>query len=494
VITDPSGRYALEGYSAVINIILKDDYKGYEVFLSEKALFDPDANDKKYILPINNASATFNYTINKLNFYTKVSHDLLNIDIHTGSNKLYTSGEEIINESSNQDPNLLVKNYYDNYTIGADFYMNPKHTLSFESNASGLFAGTEFAEDNSKMTNLQDGLVTDEVDIYSLYKSDSRSYRNSLFYVGKLNQKNSLNMDFTYSDYKSNYTNEYFADGIQTTDESGNNHRNDFKFYAEFNHTLSERSGIQVGYGLTRKRMLNTFTPNDLNTIPEVEPIEQKFEFTDLRNKFYAYYSFNPNKKLGIKIGAAGETSIPEADGLKTSYFIYQHYLDIKIKPLNFLDINIKYRSSDKYPSVQQANPFTVNVDALSVRTGNPYLSPSVTHKPSVKFNILQGLISVEPYYHFSDNYISEVGTLRDDGIFEYTYDNAGKYRHKGIKASLTIPFGKSLFWQNNADFYQSSIEYGDNLNDISDWSMNSELIYVNKKIQYSCRINLPKK
>jgi hypothetical protein len=97
--------------------------------------------------------------------------------------------------------------------------MNPKHTLSFESNASGLFAGTEFAEDNSKMTNLQDGLVTDEVDIYSLYKSDSRSYRNSLFYVGKLNQKNSLNMDFTYSDYKSNYTNEYFADGIQTTDE-----------------------------------------------------------------------------------------------------------------------------------------------------------------------------------------------------------------------------------------------------------------------------------
>ena len=201
-----------------------------------------------------------------------------------------------------------------------------------------------------------------------------------------------------------------------------------------------------------------------------------------MRHKFYAYYSWNLNKKFGIKLGGAAETSTPEVYDEKINYFIYQPYADIKYKPFKFLDVRLKYRSSSDYPSINQANPFTYVIDQETISKGNPLLSPSVKHKLSVKFNILGGLASIEPYYHFSDNYISQIGALRDDGIFELTYMNAGNYEHKGIKGNFTIPFGKSLFFQTDANFYESQIEYDGKINKINDWKMNSQLIYVNKK------------
>ncbi|MCD4795016.1 MAG: outer membrane beta-barrel protein [Bacteroidales bacterium] len=481
VIRDPSGRYALEGYSAVINVILKQNYKGTELHFSDQCLIDTDNKNAEYLFPVNSFSVTLNYTYNKVNLYSKVSNNYLNIDLLSSGNKVYDSGLSISKEPKDDMPNLQVNNFRDNFTLGADYYVNPKHTVSFESNFRGLIFRDNINVSKYNVLYTQDGNEIDNFDIENKNKSESKSNYHSLFYVGKLNKNNSLNIDFTYSNYYDKYSNEYFENALIERKESGTNDKVYTKFYSEFNHTVSKKANVQIGYGNTMKKLVNTFNPDDIDFELPPEDVND-FEYTDIRHKFYAYYSWNLNDKLGFKLGGAAETSSPEAYDLKTNYFIYQPYADIKYKPLKVLDIRLKYRSSSDYPTIDQANPFTYVIDQESVKTGNPYLSPAVIHKASIKLNIMTGLASIEPYYHFSNNYITQIGTLRDDGIFEYAYDNAGEYNHSGIKGSLTIPFGKSLFLQSNADFYKSSIEYEGSLNELNDWTMNSQLIYVNQK------------
>ena len=121
-------------------------------------------------------------------------------------------------------------------------------------------------------------------------------------------------------------------------------------------------------------------------------------------------------------------------------------------------------------------------IDQQTIRTGNPLLKPEVTHKLSVQIAVMEGLFSVEPYYHFSDNMIAETGRLLDNGIFEYSFDNLGNYVNKGIQAHLTIPFGKSFFLQSDIDYYQSSVDYAGVNHHLKDIAMTEQFIYVRQK------------
>jgi len=474
IIRDPSGRYALEGYSAVINVILKDNYKGVEVYSQASMITDTDNKNKNYLFPINHSFTNLNYTYNKVNLYAKYDHNYMNLKMLNTSIKEYNDGFKTIKGAVNDEPNLQTKSLNDNLTFGTDFYINPKHTVSFETNFSGVFLNDNETNMFSNVKYYQNERAINELNIINNNSSNDKSNYYSVFYIGNLSKNNSIKADFTFSKYSNNYTNKYFEESILQRTEIGEDNRTGKKFYAEFNHTISIKSNFQIGYGNSTKSLDNLYSSNQTT---------DNFKFTDFRNKLYAYYSWKLNKKFGIKLGGAAETSQPKSENLSTTYIIYQPYADVRYKPFKFLDVRFKYRSSSDYPSISEANPFLYILDTETVQKGNPYLKPSVKHKISTKFLIMGGLASIEPYYHFSSNLISKTGELRDDGIFEYSYNNIGKYEHKGIKANLTIPFGKSLFLQSGANFFKSKIEFENNINEFTDWKLNSQLIYVNKKI-----------
>ena len=470
IIRDPSGRYALEGYSAVINIILKEDYKGLEFFTEDNFLIDTDNKHKDY-LPMNHFSGSLNYTYNKINFYAKATAGLMNFSLLSSDNKQFENGLTIEKNPPDDTPNFNINRIYDRLTGGIDYYINPKHTVSFETGFSGLLFPETRQKSNFNTSYFNNGTEILNFNSEYLNNTSSKNNYNTLFYTGILNSKNTLKADFTFSSATDNYSIDYYENDSLKSRQTGTNYNNYTKFNAELNHTVNDKSAVQIGYGNTWKKVNNIY---DFN--------ENGFIRTDLRHQFFVYYSYKFSKKIGIKIGAAGETSTPEIEGKKKSYFIYQPYADIKISPIKMLDIRLKYRSESNYPSVTQANPDTILLDETTVSTGNPYLEPSVTHKLSIRFNIMHGLASFEPYYHFSNNYISKIGFSETNGNFVYSYDNIGEYKHYGFKAGLTIPFGKSLFWQNNANFFKSSILYNNEENSIKDWTMSSNLIYVNKK------------
>ncbi|HNW99657.1 MAG TPA: outer membrane beta-barrel protein [Bacteroidales bacterium] len=437
-------------------------------------MLDPDTKNSDYLFIQNGANGTINYVYNKINVYGKFGSNLNNFNLQATDRQEYSSGLTIDkNPIDKNDMNATMHQFSSDYTVGADYYLNPKHTISFESNYSVSPLSKNITEENYNVDYLMNENVFNNFLSQGINKTSSNSNYNTLFYTAKYNDKNSLNSNFTFSNYHEEYINNYKENSIIKRIENGTNDKNSTALNIDYTHTFSNSSSIELGYGNTWQNQNNEYT---------VESTVSDFNYTDTRHKFFSYYAWQGSKKLSAKAGLAVETSTPNADGQKNSYIIFQPYTDLKYKASKVVDFKLKYRSESNYPSISQTNPFTYVIDQNSIRTGNPSLRPDVTHKISLQSNILGGLLTIEPYFHFSNNYITETGSLKNDSIFEYSYHNSGKYKNYGVEANLTVPFGKSLFLQSSVNLYNSSIEYAGYTNNVNDMSMSHQLVYVNEK------------
>jgi hypothetical protein len=474
VIRDPSGRYALEGYTAVINIILKKDYRGTEVFVQNNNLLDVDASKPDYIFVQEVASATVNYTYNKFNVYTKVNSYMNSFNLNSWSVKdLIKDSITIEQNPAGSDMNTKVKQMNSSITFGSDYTLNPKHSFSFEGNLTlQPIANNHTSEDYTVLEKKNNQLVN-SYGLYNQAKSNTTSSYYSVFYDGKADEKNTFKSNITFSNYNERYDNNSFVNDVLLRNEVGINLKNKMKFYVEYDHIFNSKHNIQFGYGNSFEDVKNSF---------EIEKTKTEFKSTDFRNKFYSYYGYQVTKKLGIKLGSALETSNPKTSIGEQSYLIYLPYADVKYKASDLFDFKFKYRSNSEYPSLAQTNPFESRIDNQSVRIGNPTLKPEVTHRLSLECNILQGLAKIEPYYHFSNNYIADIGNMMNDSMMQFTFDNVGKYTNYGVLVNFTVPFSKKIVWQNDFNFFNTSIEYKNNVNSVNDFTMSSQLLYISEK------------
>jgi hypothetical protein len=473
IIRAPSGKYALMGYTAVINIILKDDYKGYDVSVENMSMFN-FSKASTSVFPVDFGRFTVSYTNNRLNIYGGYTNVFNNFKLLNERRQYFSdSSETYFLSPENKPSNLNVRALNSNFNVGADFYISPKHILSYESKfdySPESFNITDMKYDVS----VYDDILTDNF-ISSTYQTENRkTFENSLFYVANFNERNNLKVSYAFSVYENSQISEISQDAFMYTQISENS-RNYSAFNADYSHSVSPKVDYNIGYGNTFKDVNNFYTVESSTT-------SNTFAYTDFRNQLYGYLSYKPTQKLGFKIGAAAENSSIKYEDQNPMYFIYLPHLDINYKPIKVLDITAKFRSNSTYPTIDQANPFEIAQDWQSVSIGNPNLKPSKNNTVSLRLSAMGSLVSVEPYYTFADNTIIQIIDKRTDGMFEMTYENAGNYTKKGIKANFTIPFGKQIFWQNSADFFGESISYNSETHNLNDWTMRSQLIYRNEK------------
>ena len=475
IVRDPGGRYGLEGYTAIVNVILKRNYVGSEFFITDQALIDIGG---EYFVPQNSLDVSYNYTRNDLNIYASVNNRIDNFLLNSDTKTMYKN-DSTVYENPISGKNLDVNNNSINYTVGTDYYINPKHIISFESNFSNFPKSTNKVNQEFATSIEQSGIEIEKYNFFAGADKETTRSNSSVFYVGKLSNKDRIDASVSFFTFNESFNNNYIQEGgllPYTRTENGLNSYNITRMNLEYSRDYDSALSTQIGYGNYFKNTTNDFTlNNDTSTNDEYKQSNQ-------RHKFYAYASYIFNESLSMKIGAAGETNHIVDDDQDNNYFIFQPLLDFKYSVNSNLSFKLKYRASSSYPSIDQTNPFVNRIDPRTISIGNPNLAPSVTHRASLRADILQGLISVEPYFEFSDNYIGQTGKLRPDGIFEFTYDNIGHYQEKGIKTNFTIPFGEKLIWENSIRFYNSSIEHDGTTNNISDWTANSQLVFLGLK------------
>jgi hypothetical protein len=362
--------------------------------------------------------------------------------------------------------------------------MNPRHTLSFESTVAA-FPVRQGMEQDFKVSQFMNDSLINQYTSHNTNNSTTRDITGSLFYIFNISDATKLNAEFTYNRYDDSYTNTLLqSNGFDRT-ETGSNHKDFTRFYAELSHSLTAKSNITGGYGNTWRSLQNQYT-TITSLLPETPFNHDTSEFgmSELRHKLYAYYSLSLTDKLSFKAGAAAEYSRPKTANTDHTYVIYQPYLDFNIAAHQMLDIKFKYRAESEYPTINQVTPFTQVLDQYTTQKGNPNLRPELTHTVSARIRVMQGLLSVEPYYGFSDNRINRVVNPLGNNMIEFLFENVGQFNSRGIKGDFTIPlFKQSLIIKTDFDFFHQSITYQERKNAINDWTMNTQFLYIDKKI-----------
>lgn len=474
VIRNPSGRYAIEGYTAVINVILKSDYNGSELTINEDAYIDLDATKNSYKLPVNYFSASYNYNYNKFNFYAKYRNAYNGINLLNNTSTSYN--DSLSTEYKAFDNKINCNSIYltQQYTAGFDYYLNPKHTISFESKLQTLPSTLYNVKDKYNVVEYNNG----DTNSYNTEKNNtsySQNFTNTLFHIYKINKNNKINSDFSYNyyidDYKNNYT--YYTTKVN---ENGNNVKNATKFNIELEHLFNEKSSLTIGYGNNWRKIDYEYA------IEDGKPYS--FQTSEIRHKGYAYFSSKLNKIISFKIGGAAEFNTVKVANESKPFAIYQPHADLKFDFHKYLNVKFKYRAATDYPSIEQALPSTHTIDKYTTEKGNPYLETSLTHKVSANITAVQGLLTIEPYYHLSDNKIIRAIEQKSNNKFEFNYFNAEKYTNKGVKGTLAIPlFKQTLIIYSGMDYYNSSITHNNVTNNVNDWIMNSQVIYIYEKL-----------
>jgi len=446
-------------------------------------MFDTDTKEAKP-LPINNFSLSYNYTYNKLNIYAKVDNDYSSVKVLGESIQESNNGYVIENTPLGGKPNLGTNNLNNNYTIGADYYINPKQTISYESNIGAFPSSRQITNHSYDVAHYKDGIVTDNYKSEMVNNSSTKDLSNSLFYIYKIDYKTQINADFTHLKYTDEYSNSISQSNGFERYETGINKKDYTKFYLELNHNISENSSIMAGYGNTWRQLDNNFTVKTTPlSVNDFISDTSNFSLTETRHKLYAYYSLKMSDVIRFKIGAATEYSHPKAGELDKTYVIYQPHLDFDIAAHESVHIKLKYRAYSKYPTIKESTPFIHMIDPYTMEKGNPLLEPELTHRVSTKFRIMNGLLTLEPYYEYSNNKINRTIISLNENVLEYSYDNVGKYISQGIKGDITIPlFKQSLIIQSSFDFFKSSITYNGKNNNIKDWVMNTQMLYICKQ------------
>jgi hypothetical protein len=478
---DPGGRYGLEGYAAIVNVILKTNYKGTEVYMEEMQLVDINTERKNLQLLIGAFGGTYNYTRDNLNIYAGLRFQRKQFEITTESRTEYADGFVVLENAETSYPNADILEYEARYNLGFDYRINPKHILSFESNIEALPMGQETSSFKYLTQVYSNDSLTDQYRFSSDANSKKWDTYNSLFYVGEFNKFNKLNINYTYSNYRDFVTNNTWQEEAYMREETGINKKQYSRFYAEFDHIFSPKTNFQIGYGNTWRELNNIYAVNQTDiSSAETFTFSNDFRLSDMRHKLYSNFMWKMSDKFEMRVGIATETSSPRAVGKKLNYQIYQPLFDLKYDISKNANVTFKYRVSSEYPTIAQTNPFVSQVTPRITSTGNPFLRPSTTHRFSLRLNILQGLIALEPYLHYSTNTIATIGDLGSDAMFHNRFENVEMYQRMGGKLNFKKYFKKrNILVKSDVEVFQATIESSSGVNSFADWRANADLLYI---------------
>ena len=482
---DPGGRYGLEGYTAIINVVLKRDYKGSELYVEQMQLVDIVSEHNRLDYMIGSIGATYNFTRNDLNIYASAQLDRRKFKITTESNTKYADGVVVEEKAEWRTPNAIILEKAANYTLGFDYRINPKHLISFESNTQAFPLSYNEENINNQTFVYSNDTLIEEYGFTAKNKKRNFNTYNSLFYIADFNKRTKLNVNFTYSNYKDDYINNTSQEGYYNREEVGTNKKQYTRAYAELDHTLTKRTSLQVGYGNTWRQLKNEYSISVTDpTSGATADFASDFELTDMRHKLYSNFSWKIGDKWSSRVGLAAETSSPRAGGQQLNYLIFQPIFDLRYVVNRKLNFVLKYRTSSAYPSIAETNPFTSLVNPRITSTGNPFLRPSTIHRFSLRINILQGLLALEPYSHYSNNTVVKVGELDAGNLFNFRFENAELYQRNGAKLNFSKFMKPGIIIQANLEVYHSKIVSTSKTNSFVDWRGDVDLIYLFRKSQ----------
>ena len=470
IITNPSAKYDPDGMAGIINIVMrKNILAGFNGIINAMV-----GTRDKY-----RSDLTMNYRTKKSNLFFGADW---NEDNSYG--KFFSERESFRNDTTLfiiSDGSRDFRRNGFNIRAGADFFLTDNATLTL-SGTGGRFGNernggsklreyTVPASINNYMIN--DNLSGRSGDVFNTnlnfqqkFNSAGTHKLDALFYYSRRNADDKEEQDeyYTSQDYQTNIG---FIDRLRSTETEISD---EFRFKLDYVRPFENKSKLEAGLQSTLDREEEKFVFENYD--PSTSRWNNNPLFTNtmqFRRDIHAGYltwSGNMNQ-LQYMAGLRGEYTFREIDHEKVDnpYSINRFDLfptaHVSLQATKSTQLMASFSRRINRPSGGDLDPFPTYMNQYTIRIGNPALKPeySGSYQLSVMQRFGTSFISGELFYRTTNNLISRIQELRDDGIIYMTTDNINRDHSLGTEVMGNFNLAKWFLLNTSLSVFNYRIE-----------------------------------
>ena len=435
IITNPSVKHDPDGMAGIINLVMKKNVlSGFNGIINTSV----GTGDKRQL------NITLNHKTKKRNISFAFDSNRRNSQgqIQSDRELYYNDTTEFLKLEGQRDylrAGTGVK-------AGLDLFISENTTLGFAGHVG-----------NYKSERSGKGLIHNYTIPISFEKytiNDDISSRKGNYYSGNINFLHQFNGNNShklegflfYSKSKGDdmdIENEFLATpdfestGIydlrfRTTEDE---HSDDYRMKLDYTRPAGENGKVEAGFQSRIDRETEDYTFEDYNI--ETQDWINNPEFSsimDFKRDIHSFYSTYSNKagSLEFMVGLRGEytnrviehTQVDNVYEIDRFDFFPSIHLSKNLTNRN--QLMASYSRRINRPRGRDLDPFQNFLNQYTIRIGNPGLEPEYTDSYELAFMKRFGtsFISFESFYRVTNNLITRVNELGDDGIFYLTTDN----------------------------------------------------------------------
>jgi outer membrane receptor protein involved in Fe transport len=442
VMTTPSAKYEGEGASGVIDIITKKvnirgTNGGARLSLGNK-------NN-------HSASGNVNYKAGKFGLTSALNGQSTNRYWRRILNRENFISERPTLLEQTGDGNNNNKSLFGRLGVNYDF--NSKNTLELGVNYSLNQNGN-----NSNLLNrttLTGGSLLEEFTRINSGTGNGESMNMSLDYRKKFDKENqafsfTANYSLGSSDNDSYFDQESIIDSLDRFQKNlRNNQRKSLFLNSDYTWPITPKSTLEMGI---RTRLSSS---DNVNSFFNLNQENQTFEFNPALSNVFAYkdqiytgfMTFSQKTDMwGIRAGMRlteynqniNQVSINRQFDVRFLTLIPSLALTRKFNDVSQVKLN--YSRRVQRPEANWLNPFTDLSDPRNVQTGNPDLRPEFTHKAELGYSNYETSGGWGPslFMDYSNNAITRIRTIDENGISLTRYDNVGREMSYGMETDFS--------------------------------------------------------
>ena len=462
VMTTPSAKYEGEGASGVIDIITK------------KVKIRGTNGGVRLSLGNTNThagSANVNYKAGKFGLNSSVSGQM--------GDKYWErtlDRENFVSETPTflrQDGSGGNSNKNAFGRIGMNYDFNEKNTIEIGANYSRNSNGSN--SDLLNRTTFENGMVKEEFTRINKGNGNGGNMNFSFDYRKKFDKKDQL-FSFTANYSKGTSDGESFFDQESNIDSLDrhqqnlrNNNRSSIFLNTDYTWPITKKATLEVG---VRSR----FNSNDnTNAFYSLNTENNEFEFNPRLSNIFAYQDetytgfvtfSQKTEKWGIRTGLRLTDYNQDINQVSSNREFGIHFLTLVpslaiTRKLNDVSqIKLNYSRRVQRPEADWLNPFTDLSDPRNVQTGNPNLRPEFTHKAELGYSSYEtnGGWGPSLFMDYSDNAITRIRTIDENGTSLSRYDNVGKEMAYGLETDFNSTLWEILKINGSGRIFRSEV------------------------------------
>lgn len=453
VINNPSAKYEAEGVSGIINIIMKQQDQsqlGYNGNIKvnggteDKYNLSTGGSFKKGKLSVNGNYSYWNYSLPGITDFDRYNYSSVN--------SFYV----------NQLLNWKYKGLSHYGSLGMDYDLDKENTLSLVTNVF-------YYERNLNSTSNLD-FYNSSNEITSNFFSRNENPRSGLNLDGTLTYSKRFKekgRDFTtfinYSSRNENDETKYKSVVSNTTSEQNkkSNYRFNFaNFQSDYVHPFGEKSKLETGVKSNSRFINGVYSFRYLDNTNQWLPVSGKdnnVNYKDVISAAYGEYS-GEYKNFSYKGGLRGEYSYIKFDIQNETQKYDNNYFDLfpSISLSQKLGIENQFQASYSRrinrPNLFFLNPFVDQIDAYTVRSGNPYLEPEYTNSYELGYtrSLKFATLTLSGFYRDTKNPVNFVTSVDTNGVSTMKPENVGQSKTYGME--LIAQGGLAKWWTLNGN------------------------------------------